>query len=125
MKIIMCSLVFSIAMFFASPTFGQTEFYDLGQGNYSCGTWTVDRQASGAAAAIDEAWVLGCLSGFSLADSVFTKKSNTVATDNNGIFGWIDNHCKINPTENLASASLDFWLDSNAVKFSAPSTPTH
>jgi hypothetical protein len=98
--------------FFSLPIIANAQTHDLyvlGQGVASCGTWNVDRSnPDTGSAAEDESWVLGFLYGQGLA--FFNAHNESVAynTDANGVFGWLDNYCKANPTQNISIAATQF-----------------
>jgi hypothetical protein len=117
MRVFVKALLFTI-LCAGIPAFGQ-QYSVLGQGNESCGTWSVDRQSGQGFG--EEAWVLGSLSGQDSAAAFVSKKTVTVNTDSNGVFGWIDNYCKINPTDTIASAAIAFWGESSTIKLSGGS----
>ncbi len=110
MKQFLSVLVIIVTVFGPSPSWGAS-FSELGEGNSSCGTWTFDRQTGQASG--DEAWVLGFITGFDFSESAH--RAEIVNTDENGIFGWIDNYCKKSPTNDITTASFAFWKYSGSV----------
>jgi hypothetical protein len=85
-----------------------------GPGLESCGTWNVNRQANQALP--EEEFILGYAVGAESEIRDFIKKSITITTDGNGIFGWIDIYCQAHPTDNLTIAAAYFVLDSGTVQ---------
>lgn len=88
----------------------------IGGGRNSCGTWTSDRQKNEVQAYFLQEWVDGYLSGMEDIVSLSMKKNIQINTDANGIYGWLDNYCRQNPTVNLIGASAAFWFSSGAIK---------
>jgi hypothetical protein len=116
MRLLICAFLVLSTFLTSHRAFSQT-FTVLGFGNESCGTWNIDRQSDEAIG--DEAWVLGFVSASNAALMGSTKKNVTITTDMNGVFGWIDNYCKNNPTNNLTTATEAFWVDSATVTATA------
>ena len=77
-----------------------------GPGASSCGTWTADRRRGGEWPMMDEAWILGFLTGSAY---VATDGRDPVSgVDNEGIFAWIDNYCRANPLKEIIDAAAAF-----------------
>ena len=74
----------------------------LGSGNDSCGTWTKESRQGGSLHYGNKQWVLG----FVTAAQMFLRRDLMRGLDNEGLLGWIDNHCRDNPTQTLTGASL-------------------
>lgn len=98
-----------------APAWGK-DFTNFGRGSESCATWTAHRKANQALA--DEQWVLGFVSATGDTVSEDANKNVNINTDADGIFGWIDNYCKANPTDDIATAGDAFWTKSGTVQFS-------
>ena len=76
-----------------------------GAGFRSCGDWTVDRAAvDQSTSQVEESWVQGFLSAVGWAGVA----DPLAETDENGVFGWIDNYCRENPVNNLEAAAIAF-----------------
>lgn len=108
MRRVLAALAFVGAGLAAVPAWGQ-DTPVLGAGTRSCGDWTADRQESGAAAVVDETWVDGFITAMSYSTFIDIHKGISLATDAEGMFGWLDNYCRANPTINLELAALNFW----------------
>jgi hypothetical protein len=101
---------------FSAPAFAYT--YDLrGAGTGSCGTWTSDRAegADSSDALQDGEWVLGFVSGFEDEEGYSKNENFKITTDYQGIYGWIDNYCRTNPTETISDAAEAFVDNSGSV----------
>lgn len=113
---ISASVVF-VTLFVSFPAMGQT-FSVMGEGNESCGTWIVDREANQASN--EQSWVLGFKSGANELGMFASNKSISITTDSNGAFGWIDNYCRANPTKEVVDAAGQFWAYSGTIKKTDP-----
>lgn len=72
------------------------------RGVVSCGTWVQDSQKKGWAEVTNQKWLLGLLSGVSVAlDEEFL-----AGKDNVSLFLWMDNYCKANPLKNAGDGGL-------------------
>lgn len=89
----------------ATPTAAQ--FMMIGAGTVSCGRWTALRRSGSALGA--EQWILGFLSGIGYIGDIGVDPLR--GTDADGVWGWIDNYCISNPTENLEKAGVAFRFD--------------
>lgn len=98
-----------------APAWGN-DFTNFGRGSESCATWTADRSANQALA--DEQWILGFVSATGDTVSEDSNKNVNIDTDADGIFGWIDDYCKTNPTDDIATAGDAFWNKSGTVQLS-------
>jgi hypothetical protein len=92
------------------------DFTNFGRGSESCATWTADRKAKKALG--DEQWVLGFVSATGDTASADGNKNVNINTDADGIFSWIDDYCKANPTDDIATAGDAFWTKSGTVELS-------
>ena len=74
----------------------------LGQGNASCGRWIEEHKTpNNAFAAVQNAWVLGFVTGFNRWDSG-DKENIADGTDSDGIIAWISKDCAENPLNDVA-----------------------
>jgi hypothetical protein len=99
----------------AAPAWSAT-YSIMGIGSESCGSWTQNRESNQALQ--DEGWVLGFITGLGFASAGTVPA--IVTTDGNGVFGWLDNYCKANPTTDLVTASAAFWDSPGVISHSAP-----
>jgi len=115
MKAFLAALAFVGGGLVAVPASGRTLTVSIiGEGNESCGTWTVDRQSGQSLN--DQAWASGFLSGEMSFYGAIKNVDVELNTDTNGLFGWLDNYCKANPTDNLEQAVVQFWHSSDTIK---------
>ena len=87
----------------------QASAYNLiGAGADFCGRWTADRRLpQNHAAAQDEQWALGFLSGIGY---VGQKGDNPLdGLDAQAVFAWFDNYCQANPLLNIGRAAAAFY----------------
>jgi hypothetical protein len=75
----------------------------MGAGAKSCGSWVSDR--SNNAAWTDGSWVLGYVTAEEEDSSMAETGSVSVNTDADGLFGWLDDYCRANPTESIHQAA--------------------
>jgi hypothetical protein len=75
----------------------------LGSGAASCGTWSADRQRNEARSQLNQAWVLGYVTGYNIYKS--TQDSVTKPMDTRAMMLWIDNYCDANPDRDIADAA--------------------
>jgi hypothetical protein len=74
----------------------------LGPGGVSCGTWTADRRTDARLYQVDQAWVLGFLSGVGYAhEDDLDPLQDLVAA-------WINNYCQRNPMQEIVDAARAF-----------------
>lgn len=100
-------LVFLVAFTtLASPAAFAYNVTVIGLGMASCGTWTADRKGNGWPAVVDENWVLGFLSGAGIFGP--SNINPLGGTDDNGVFGWVDNYCKTHPLAQIDQAGEAF-----------------
>jgi hypothetical protein len=90
-----------LAVVLATGTAWATQYHAMGIGLSSCGTWTADRSAQGIPALLDEAWVLGFLSGVGF--EAFFDPLNGM--DAEGVWAWVDNYCARNPISPIVDAA--------------------
>ena len=84
-----------------TPATGATTI--LGSGGASCGTWTGDRQRNEARSQLNQAWVLGYVSGYNIHKSA--QDGMTKPMDTRTMMLWIDNYCDANPTRDISDAA--------------------
>lgn len=113
MRPVLAAVAFICSGFVSSPALAQTSptFPILGDGNESCGSWSADRRANQSVD--DQQWVLGYITAANGITMYATKHSTKMNTDNDGVFGWIDNFCEKNPTYNLWQAATAAWASSD------------
>ena len=73
----------------------------FGAGANSCGTWTAE---IGTGAGVeDRSWALGFVSAYNIYG---LSNDGDVARGTNyaGLLGWIDNYCRANPLDDIATA---------------------
>jgi hypothetical protein len=116
-----CIIAGAVAPVLAHAEKPSPVFETWGAGDSSCGTWLQAR--TGITSHLYEQWVEGFISG-NIEQYSFAKNENVgFSTDANGIFYWIDNYCRSNPTDNLAQASQSFIVNSKTMVFSPVGTP--
>jgi hypothetical protein len=119
----MKSMLFAVFLFtlLSCPAFASA-FIVMGAGVQSCGTWTVDRMSAdlGPAAQVNEAWILGYVTGDIALLAAVENKSVSITTDANGLFGWIDQWCQNNPAQNMTNAIQAFLGTQGSVNASPP-----
>jgi hypothetical protein len=96
-----------LILFAAASSAQQWPKYLLGPGVSSCGTWTADQRndTNHDFYYVDEAWVLGFLSGIGVGDP----NSNPLrGLDSNAVTAWIDNYCQAHPLVAIATAAEVF-----------------
>jgi len=100
----------SIVLIFCCATLHMVcaqQYNNVGVGNQSCGKWIVDRRDNSYAAAIDESWVNGFLSGIGFIG--YQGADPFKDTDAYGVWAWIDNYCNANPLSEITSAAIAFY----------------
>jgi hypothetical protein len=75
----------------------------LGPGAASCGTWSGDRQRNEARSQLNQAWVLGFVTGYSLYKP--PQQSLPKPMDSRSMMLWIDNYCDANPEKDISDAA--------------------
>jgi hypothetical protein len=71
------------------------------RGASSCGEWVAQRKKSDHLALSNAAWLVGFLSGLSLASG----KDLLAGRDNAALYSWMDNYCKEHPLQDTASGA--------------------
>ena len=92
------ALVFTLVLFSSA-----TNATILGSGAASCGTWTGDRQRNEARSQLNQAWVLGYVTGYNVYKSA--QENVTKPMDTRAMMLWIDNYCDANPSRDIADAA--------------------
>jgi hypothetical protein len=93
------ALIFALVLF--SPATNAMTI--LGSGAASCGTWSSDRQRNEAKSQLNQAWVLGYVTGYNVHKSA--QDSVTKPMDTRAMMLWIDNYCDANPDRDIADAA--------------------
>ena len=98
-------LMLSIALIASTPAYADG-FTAMGAGSgASCGKWLSAREKKDFYALSN--WALGFLSG-----AGWKGNGDALAgTDNDGVFYWLDNYCRANPTNNFIQALMAFYRD--------------
>jgi len=74
----------------------------LGPGAASCGTWIGDRQRNEARSQLNQSWVLGFITAY----SVYKPEDGTPKPmDSRAMMVWIDNYCDANPQKDISDAA--------------------
>ena len=73
----------------------------IGAGTNSCGAWTKAIDEDPSLHSQRQVWVLGFLSGV----NAIWQKDILVEYDGEDLIAWIDNYCKENPLDRIASAA--------------------
>jgi hypothetical protein len=66
-----------------------------------------DRQIKSGDAALSAAWVVGYLSGLNMR----ADHDALAEPDLNGLLAWIDNHCRANPLDTVATAAFKLFKE--------------
>ncbi|MGJ4899444.1 hypothetical protein ACQR2B_31010 [Bradyrhizobium oligotrophicum] len=75
----------------------------VGQGAQSCATWTKQLRLSDSSLSyVNEAWVLGFLSGRN-----FYSSAAITIPEANAVSAWITNYCAANPVDTIAQAAAE------------------
>ena len=111
-KSISATLICLLSMY-SSASNGQTV---QTRGSRSCGTWIEGRQKNDFASLINEAWLVGYLSGVAVA----TGRNALQGTDNESLFLWMDNYCKSSPLSRIDEGGDTLFIElakrNNALK---------
>ena len=75
----------------------------LGNGAYSCGTWTADRRDGGEVWDTDRSWLAGYLSGYSVFGGSITNVIEGL--DRDARAQWVDNYCDAHPLDPIYTAA--------------------
>ncbi len=97
-------LMLSIALVASTPAYADTS-RGMGVGvTASCGKWLQDREKKDYSSMGN--WASGFLTGvdFVTGNKVLEK------TDGAGVFYWLDNYCRTNPTNVFGDAVQEFYL---------------
>lgn len=88
-------------------TGGSAQAYQLlGPGGASCGTWVADQRTAPSMYHLDEAWVLGFLSG--AGDIGGPDLDPLRGLDAAAVAAWIDNYCQSHPLKKIVDAAAAF-----------------
>ena len=77
------------------------------RGVRSCGVWVADRAQNSFGSRTDEAWFVGFMSGL----AAMSGKDIITDSDNESLFLWVDNYCKINPLNSTGEAAEVLFLE--------------
>ena len=114
----MCKFAFVVALVATlalAPRSASAGFpHVVGQGTHSCTTWVHDRLAERRKPSLhvttllaqEQAWVLGFLSGVAIETEGVSDPLKGMAEE--GIWSWIDGHCRDHPLENIVDAAISF-----------------
>ena len=82
-------------------------FQQFGSGTSSCGTWTQARRqpVRSYEREVNEAWVVGFLSGSNLIIVDQFDTDILAHRDAQGLWAWIDNYCSAHPLTNIGTAA--------------------
>jgi hypothetical protein len=100
MRLFRLAFLLSISVLLALPAAARIA---IGEGNESCGAWTKERRANSIRSRLYETWLLGFVTGHNWADN--SKPDFLVGGDVAGIFGWVDEYCRLNPIKDLVNAA--------------------
>ena len=75
----------------------------LGSGGASCVTWSGDRQRNESKSQLNQAWVLGYVTGYNIHRS--SQDGTTKPMDSRTMMLWIDNYCDANPARDISDAA--------------------
>ena len=79
----------------------------VGIGQDSCANWTAEHKVPTRAAAEQENWVFGYLSGQAIALNVDTLAGASAA----GIVAWVTSYCREHPQDQISIAALSLFFD--------------
>jgi hypothetical protein len=85
----------------ASANDGDAPRHFFYMGHNSCGEWLEERAASHGNQAY-EGWILGFLTG----TNAFSDEDFLEQTDSRSVWAWVDNYCRAQPLDSLATAAL-------------------
>ena len=105
----------SALIFVAGPALAKDDYHVLGFGNSSCGTWAADKNNKVLRAA-DITWLQGYLTAFNRFGPEAPIGNITRGIDSEGLAGWIDNYCSVNPTDTINKAAGKLVLHLAATK---------
>ncbi|HXF87012.1 MAG TPA: hypothetical protein VNK48_01495 [Xanthobacteraceae bacterium] len=75
----------------------------LGPGGASCVTWSQDRQRNEAHSQLNQAWVLGFVTGYIVYKP--PQRLSPRPMDSRSMMLWIDNYCDANQEKDIADAA--------------------
>jgi hypothetical protein len=76
----------------------------LGPGSASCVTWNGDRQRNESHSQLNQAWVLGFVTAYSLYRPA-SQDNSPKPMDSRAMMAWIDNYCDANPLKDIFDAA--------------------
>ena len=76
----------------------------LGPGAASCVTWNSDRQRNESRSQLNQAWVQGFVTAYSVY-KVTAQDTSLRPMDSRTMAVWIDNYCDANPLKDIADAA--------------------
>ena len=77
------------------------------RGGPSCSSWLNTRHTFSEGTSPNEFWLLGYLSGLSVANDTDVLSN----TPNNSLVNWIDDYCRANSLRNLEQAGADLFFE--------------
>ena len=84
------------------------------RGAVGCGKWVEDESKHKNLSGINfsRSWILGFLSGAASATNKdFWGRPNIDLLDNDSVFLWIDNYCRVNPLKAVDDAAVILFLE--------------
>jgi hypothetical protein len=100
-------LLLLVTLAIALPAGSVAQQYQVvGAGATTCGAWSANRRSNSQVWYVQNGWVLGFLSGVGFMGGGVTNPLRGLDAD--AVAGWLDNHCKAHPLENLATAAAAF-----------------
>ena len=99
-------LMLSIALVSSTPAYA-VAVTTIGSGSQSCGKWLSARENNANRTTFLQmgSWAVGFLSG-----AVWVTSTDILAnTDSDGVFYWLDNYCRANPTATFSDAVIEFY----------------
>ena len=82
------------------------------KGAPSCGDWVKDRKAGGWSSTANLGWLVGFLSGLSVASRNEALKDTNVES----LSLWMDNYCRSNPLKDVDDGGMDLFIELKAMK---------
>jgi hypothetical protein len=104
-------LFFIAGCFFFQPSISSAAKTTFGEPD--CGQWVKDNQRMRS---LDEAWLLGFLTGLNLSSSPYYEKDFLKSSSAAQLFLWMDNYCQKNPLKDISQGAIELGLELNAKK---------
>ena len=85
------------------------EFRILGFGGQSCGKWTEDSNENDWGKLLNTGWLLGWITAYNFyGPNHDAPRPSDISkgTDRHGLEGWMDNWCRDNPLEDIATGAI-------------------